>query len=572
MARHPSRCGRFVRTFVSSLAVCCAVAPAQGADPLARGPGYRVTRLLPDTPFPGCNGATIGPDGALYVVHTGNGATTRIDLQTHRATRFIQSWAATFIPDDITYDGKGHFFSTGTTAEVGEVYRIDAKGMKTVIASGLSAPNGIQYNPRTDRLFVTECFGGNRVFEVDPGGGTPPRVIVPANTIPVPEGFGFDPDTNDLVIPDLGTGKILRVHPDTGNIQTIAEGFVTPVALKVGPDKMAYFPEMVTGKVWRLSLDGKTRQQLAQLPPGLDNLAITADGKLFITSYWDATVFEVASDGSGKFTRLFTGGTNQITGIALKGDKVWVADAIMIRSLEGKKYLPSKINAWALKGCPLPLGLTAGPGDQFLWPDWITNTLTLGNPATGEFKVVAGKLARPVAALMSERDPKVWVAEYESGQVTEVSLTDGGTKVVAKGLEGPLALAAIDDTLYVAESKVGRISKVELASGRKEVFVSGVVGKVSALAKDRAGRLLALDGASGDLFRIDPRDLSVARVAERLPVGYGPIGSYPALEPPLPMAVASNGDVYVPTAERGLLVLKESKAAAPPASAKRAQR
>jgi hypothetical protein len=73
--------------------------------------------------------------------------------------------------------------------------------------------------------------------------------------------------------------------------------------------------------------------------------------------------------------------------------------------------------------------------------------------------------------------------------------------------EGPLALAIIDNRLYVAEGKPGRISKVDLANGNKEVFLTGVVGKVGALANDGAGNLLALDGASGRLFRINPKNL-----------------------------------------------------------------
>ena len=116
---------------------------------------YKLTTLVKDTPFAGVNGATIGGDGALYFVHTGDGTTTRVDLKTMAATEFVHPWAGVFISDDITNDGKGTFFSTGTTPLVGEVYRIDAAGNKTVIARGLTAPNGIQFNRRTGRLFIT---------------------------------------------------------------------------------------------------------------------------------------------------------------------------------------------------------------------------------------------------------------------------------------------------------------------------------------------------------------------------------------------------------------------------------
>ena len=547
--------------FVCSLIILCVFMFSQSvlaAGPKVLDPSYKVVRLVKDTLFPGCNGATIGMDGALYVVHTATGATTRIDLKTMKATNFVPPYAGTFITDDITSDDKGNFYSTGTTPIVGEVYRLDKNGMKTVIAKGLIAPNGIQYNKRTGRLFMSECFQANRVFELDPTGVKEPRLLVKENVIPVPEGFGFDPDTNDLIIPDMGTGKILRVHPDTGNITIIAEKFAAPIALKVGADKMAYFPEL-GGAVYRLSLDGQKREKLAQLPPGLDNLAIAPEGRLFITGYWDATVYEVATDGSGKFKTLFPTGPNQINGILVKNNKILVSDAIMIRSVEKDHYVPTKLNAWAAHGMPLPIGLADGPGDQVFWPDGVNNAVAIGDPAKGEFKAIAGGLNRPMAVLMSKTEPKIYVAEYGAGQITEVSLTDGAKKALATGLEGPLALATIDNTLYVAEGKPGRISKVDLANGNKEVFLAGVVGKVVALVNDGAGNLLALDGASGKLFRINPKNLAISIVAQNLPVGYGTAGSYPAVEFPTAMTVGPKGDIYIPTADRGLIMLQKKR-------------
>jgi sugar lactone lactonase YvrE len=383
--------------------------------------------------------------------------------------------------------------------------------------------------------------------------------LVKENLIAVPEGFDFDPDTNDLIIPDLGTGKIVRVHPDTGNVTVIAEKFAGPVALKVGPDKMAYIVELGGGGVYRLSLDGQKREKLAQLPPGLDNLAITPEGRLFVTHYWDATVYEVATDGSGKTKMLFPKGPNQINGVVVKNDRILVSDAIMIRSVEKDHYVYTKINAWAAHGMPLPLGLADGPGDQVFWPDWVNNAIAIGDPAKGEFKAIAGGLNRPVAVVMSKTEPKIYVAEYAAGQITEVSLTDGAKKALATGLEGPLGLAIIDNTLYVAEAKPGRISKVDLASGNKEVFLSGVVGKVGALANDGAGNLLALDSASGRLFRINPKNLAISVVAERLHVANTLEGSYPPVELANAMTISSRGDIYIPTADRGLIMLQKIK-------------
>ena len=554
---HIMKCSRVSILIVAVVFVVTLCRPCLAAEISVLDPQYEPVVLAEDTPMAGCNGAVIGADGALYVVHTGNGQVTRIDLKTMKAAPAVAPYAGLFITDDISADDKGNLYITGTTPLVGEVYRISPNGMKKVIVSGLTAPNGIQYNPRTGRLFVTECFQANRVFEIDPTGVKKPRLMIKENVIPVPEGFGFDLETNDLIVPDMGTGKILRIQPDTAEITTIAEKFVTPVALKVGPDNMAYIVELVTGGVYRLSLDGQKREKLAQIMPGLDNLAITPQGRLFVTSYWDATIFEVATDGSGKYKTLFPMGPNQLAGTALAGGKVWVADQIMIRSLEDGKYVKTKLNAWTTHGMPLPLGLTAGPADQLIWPDCVNGAVAIGNPITGEFKPVAGELNQPMAALTDPSGTRLYVAEYGNGQITEISLTDGAKKVVTDGLAGPIALTMVDGMLYVAETKAGRISRIDPATGDKYVFCAGVAGKPNAIGNDGSGNLLFLDGAGQRLFRLSTRNMSLSLVAEDLPVGYSAIGSYPPTEFPWPMTVSSTGDIYLATINRGMIKLQK---------------
>jgi hypothetical protein len=249
----------------------------------------------------------------------------------------------------------------------------------------------------------------------------------------------------------------------------------------------------------------------------------------------------------------------QLSGAVFKNGKLLVSDFAMIRSAEKNQYVPLKLNAWSSHGCPLMLSLSDGPGDQVLWSDWIGNSVGMGDPSIGKFKAVAEKLNRPVAVLMSPDQSKIYVAEYGAGQITEVSLADGAKRALATGLEGPLGLALIDDKLYVAEAKPGRISKVDLATGKTEVFLSGAVGKVGALANDGKGNLLALDTASGKLFRISPKKPALSVVAENVPVTYALVGSYPTLELPAIMTVDGRGNIYIVTSERGLIELEKKK-------------
>ena len=159
--------------------------------------------------------------------------------------------------------------------------------------------------------------------------------------------------------------------------------------------------------------------------------------------------------------------------------------------------------------------------------------------------------------MLNKEGTKLYVAEYGSGQITEIKLPDGARKVLAAGLEGPLALAIVRDKLYVAEAKAGRISKVDMDSGKQEVFLAGIVGRPGALGDDGGGNLLVLDGAGQKLYRIGTQDLGISLLAANLPIRYVLTGTYPALELPWPMSVSKEGNIYLTTANRGVIMLQK---------------
>jgi hypothetical protein len=89
------------------------------------------------------------------------------------------------------------------------------------------------------------------------------------------------------------------------------------------------------------------------------------------------------------------------------------------------------------------------------------------------------------------------------------------------------------------------------------VFVGSDVGKVTAIAGDGHGGLLALDVNGRRLLRIDPATMAITTIADSVPVRPSASGSgSPAVEFSAPMFVTPEGDIYLGTEGRGLIALK----------------
>ena len=510
-------------------------------------PVYKRVTLIEPTPLRGCNGLIFGPDGALYVCQSGANTISRIELRDRcrpRVTTFVGPYHGVYVPDDITVDDEGNFYAT--SAITGEVYKINSLGMKEVIARGLNGPNGISYDEETGRLFMSECFWGNNVYELDPEGVDPPRLVTDA--LAVPE--GFDIRDGKLVIPDFGTWTIVEVDMDTGEIiPIVTEGLITPIALKIGPDGYIYTVELATGRVLKINPDDSTdNETITTLLPGVDNLAFSPDGRLFVSSYHDSTIWEVKLDGSGQYTTLFPTGINTPASIVVKDEKLYLSDSIMIRMIDEEGNLhKTAANAWlSPTGYPLPITMTNGIGENLITADFIDGIVVTVNPNTGEWAPIAYPVTSPAGMQLDEENLMLYVTEYGAGQVTEVNLTTGGRRVVAEDLSGPVDVVIKDGSLYVAETLAGRITKVDIASGVKEVFLAGYVGKPKGLAWDHEGNLLILDAAMKKLVKVDMENLEISVVACNIPVAHTTYYHHPLIwDSTAAIAVNEEGDIFI---------------------------
>ena len=124
----------------------------------------------------------------------------------------------------------------------------------------VAAP-GVGVNPITfsddGRLFVSQCFMDTRLFELDPQGVDEPRLI--RDDLGPDCGLnGMDWGSADgrLYGPRWFRGEVARVDVDSAELETVADGFEVPAAVKFDSLGRLHVLDSLRGEVIRLREDG----------------------------------------------------------------------------------------------------------------------------------------------------------------------------------------------------------------------------------------------------------------------------------------------------------------------------
>jgi sugar lactone lactonase YvrE len=549
---------------VSFCAALCLVALAPphtwGAETKAIkvvDPAYKAALVVPGTPLRASNGMNFDDEGNLLVAHISSSRISKINVDTGAITTLVDFERGVLRADDLTSDGKGTIWTSCSGIGGESIFKIDKQGKITILYSGFSGVNGIQYNRRTGRLFMGQFASGNGLYEIDPDGAKPARLVT--SKFGYTNAMDFDKENNILLT--VPGGKIAVVNPDTGESRLLEVSFPHNSALKVGPQGDIYVTGYKDnfGEVWKVSPDGKTKTSLSSgvIAP-LDNLAVSRDNRLFVSSLRDATIYEVATDGSGK-TKMFAPlGPATIIFMAAKGNDVYTSDGYVVRRLnEGKRFLEmTKGSFYERKGFPAPGSLYAGPGDFM----YLTTGISSGNNqfdariymfSTKDFtfqKVNPGMyqgLRTPMGFCV--KGSNIYATEFLPGEVTAIDAggDESKRKTAGKMLAGPVGVVEKGNKLYVAESLGQRISVLDLATGRQDVLLTGLIGRPTAIDLDKEGNLLILDANGRRLLRVHPANGKISVIAENLPIFPTIYSHWPLIALPNALAVTENGVIYI---------------------------
>ena len=513
-----------------ALAACTSTAPMT-----TRPSGWSAPEVLvAPSSFTGVHGLAIDASGRLLAGSVVGYSMWEVDRQTGAAKVLIGGPEGQ--ADDIAVGPRGELAWTNYLMGMLRYRESDTAPMR-VLAKDLPGLNSVDFDRRNGKLYASQVFLGDALWEIDVAGQKPPRLIV--KDMGGFNGFEVGPD-GMLYGPLWFKGSVVKIDPADGRITVINSEFKIPAAANLDGKGNLWVVDTQTGELCRVDLATGKKTVAKQLKTALDNLAITPDNTIYISNMADNSI-EAYNPATGEL-RLLTGGKLAVpAGIKLDGDSLWVADVFGFRQVDVRSGAVKDIFRMQASEMEYPFGVGVS-SRQFALTSWFTGTVQMIDRATLKSEMIHGFKA-PYDAIPLE-DGSVLVAELATGTISRVAASAAHEKkVVAEGLAGPTQMVlGKDGALYVTEA-AGKLTRIDMGSGAKTTVAEGLA-LPEGLAQTPWGTFIVAEAAAARLVEIDPVTGSRRSVAEQLPIGL-PAG--PGMPPPYVVtgvAVGADGQVY----------------------------
>ena len=297
-------------------------------------PGYTLDVLIEGSGLHSANGVTFGLDGRLYVASAFGESLFAVDVTTGEVETVVGPFSGG--SDDLVFTPCGDMIWTAVLE--GAVRQRTVGGEVSDLATGIAGANSIALTRDGRRLFIGQVFLGEGLWEIDLQGRAAPRLVVDDTGGLNAFQFGAD---GMIYAPSWERGQVVRVHPETGATEVLAEGFGKPGAVKFGADEQLYVLHEATGELFALDRAGARweRRRIAKLATATDNMAIGSDGLFYVSNMADSAVHAV-DPRTGDIRPIVAPGLGFPRGIAVsagpEGDLVHLADVCAYRTLDPK--------------------------------------------------------------------------------------------------------------------------------------------------------------------------------------------------------------------------------------------
>jgi sugar lactone lactonase YvrE len=487
-------------------------------------------------PLHGANGLYFGPEGNLYIASVMGREIVAMDPDDGQILDRIGPEYAAGMPDDLTFGPDGALYWTAIWT--GDVMKRAPGGTPESIANLGQGVNAITFS-EDGRLFVALDFFGMGLYEIDPDGVDPPRVILP--DVMNLNGFDFGPD--GLLYGPLFGQEIVRIDVDAATIETVSD--FPGGAVKFDSQGRLHAVAQDTGQVARIDTETGAIDVIATLHDGLDNLAFDAYDRLFVSNADDGDIIEVMKHGRAR--TVSPGGLIVASGVAIAPgapgeESVWVADYWSLRHYAGHSGRLLSQQRASVTGSRIQPFTLAMDGDRAIVSSWVLNAVQVWDPTTGDILAHYPIPNIPMNAIPFQGD--LVIAELMSGQVVRMTPPGGSTPIGQFAV--PVGLASTGDDLWVGDFWMGAVFQVVQDGALLDppsLVASGLAGP-EGLAVGQDGDLLVVESAAGRLSRIDLATGEVSTLMEGLQF----LPATPADVPTLSfngVAVAPSGAIYV---------------------------
>src|SRR3954452_3415132 len=444
----------------SSLARCATVAATLlffGALD-ASAQSWEVTKLVPGSAFHGVHGLGIDKSGRLFDGSVAGATLYEVDYA--NGTAKVAVAAPEGMADDIAFAPDGTMAWTGFLT--GDLYSRKGDGPLKKLASGLPGINSLAYR-KDGRLYATQVFLGDALYEIDTEGAKPPRKIM--EKMGGLNGFEFGPD-DKLYGPLWFKGQVARVDVDKAELTVVADGFKIPAAANFDSKGNLWVVDSALGQLVRVDPKTGAKEMVAQLKPSLDNLAIDDKDRIFVSNMADNGIQEVDPE-TGAARQVIVGKLALPGGIGVVSDggkdTIYIADVFAYRTVDGATGEVSEPARMHADGVTLeyPMSATAN-ADEVILSSWFTGTVQVIDRKTGSTREMMHDFKAPHDAIRLA-DGSILVNELGTKSLVRVSGEHGKDRnVVIATLEGPVGLAGgPSGEVYVTEAFAGLVSKVD---------------------------------------------------------------------------------------------------------------
>jgi len=516
------------------LGACSTVAP-----PPTRPASWAAPEVLvAPSSFSGVHGLAIDQKGRLLAGSVLGNTLWEVDRTTGAAKVLID--APEGQADDIAVGPKGELAWTNYLMGMLRYRENDAAPLR-VLAKDLPGLNSLDFDRRNGKLYASQVFLGDALWEIDRDGQKPPRLI--KKDMGGFNGFEVGPD-GMLYGPLWFKGQVVKIDPANGQMTVIADGFRIPAAANLDGKGNLWVVDARSGELVRVDLATGRKTVARQLRPSLDNLAIAPDGTIYVSNMANNEV-QAFNPATGELRTLTSGKVAVPAGLKIDGNDLWVADVFGFRQVDvrtGEVRDVFRMQRDPDLDYPFAVGLSAR---LFALTSWFTGTVQLVDRQTLKTVETIHGLKAPFDALPLP-DGSVIYAELATGSITRASGPKFAEKLVlASGLNGPVQMVVGQDgALYVTEA-AGKLLRIPLDASAPLRTVANGLALPEGVAQTPWGSFIVAETGARRLVEITPSDGTRRTVAENLPIGLAP---GPGLPPPYVVtgvAVGRDGTIYM---------------------------